>query len=92
MEKTSNIRAKFFIASTVEFKANNLFGQWETDNIYKVYSYGFHFPIYGYDKRINKWYQNIEKYSICTLKHQSQCRLNVEYIPVTTNQLKELIG
>lgn len=89
MKRTSNIRAKFYIQSTQEFKANNLFGIWEGD-IYKIYSYGKHFPIYGYDRRINKWYKNIDKYSVSTSKHQTQCKLCVDYIPLNTQELISL--
>jgi hypothetical protein len=59
--------------------------------VYAVYSYGHHFPIYA---RINgQWYRNKDKYSVSTSRHQSQC--NPYYsnmIEVDTETLRSLIG
>lgn len=59
--------------------------------IYAVYSYGHHFPMYA---RINgQWYRNKDKYSVSTSRHQSQC--NPYYsnmLEVDTETLRSLIG
>lgn len=92
MQNTANKRASQYIASNQAFKANNIFAEWESLNIYSVYSYGYHFPLYVYVKDLNKWYENKDKYSITTSKHKSQCRINVDYIGLNTQNLKELIN
>ena len=44
------------------------------DNLYIVYSYGWHFPMYIYCRQADLWYGNSDKYSATTSKHQSQAR------------------
>ena len=47
-----------------------IFGVWETDEIYAVYSYGKHFPMYVYDLGAETWFANHNKYSRSTTSHQ----------------------
>lgn len=47
-----------------------IFGVWETDEIYAVYSYGKHFPMYVYDLGAETWFANHDKYSRSTTSHQ----------------------
>jgi len=76
----------------------SIFGYWhdfesyELRNIYAVYSYGQHFPMYVYDKSIDKWFGNYDRYSHSTSKHQSQARPNgVEIEWTNTTILKNII-
>lgn len=91
MQKTSNIRAREYVNSTQDFKGNNLFALWEGD-FYTIYSYGFHFPLYVYQKSKNQWFKNVDKYSITTSRHFSQCKLEVNYLLSNTEALKNLIS
>lgn len=77
---------------------SSIFGFWhdfenyELRNIYAVYSYGQHFPMYVYDKSIGKWFGNYDKYSRSTSKHQAQARPNgVEIEWTNTINLKNII-
>ena len=65
-------------------KASNMFFQGEV-----IYSYGYHFPIYI--KWKNTWYENSNKYSVSTSKHQSQARPSAKTKLLNTNQMKQLI-
>lgn len=76
----------------------SIFGYWhdfehyELKNIYAVYSYGKHFPIYAYDATINKWFGNYDKYSRSTTKHQAQaCPRGVDIEWTNTNNLIHII-
>jgi len=62
------------------------------DNLYIVYSYGWHFPMYMYCRQADLWYGNSDKYSRSTGKHQSQARptRNVDQW-LTTNEMKDMI-
>ena len=40
-------------------------------DLYVVYSYGTHFPIYVYDHGVELWFGNVDKYSPTTSKHQT---------------------
>lgn len=87
MVKTSNGNARELVESLTDFQGNNTFAI-TANGVYKVYSYGSHFPIYAYKN--NKWYANKDKYSVTTSKHQSQLRPSAELIPLTTEEIKAL--
>jgi len=70
-ERTSNKDCRSLVERKVEFKANNVFSEWEDDK-YIVYSYGKHFPMFIFKDR--KWYENSDKYSRTTSRHQTQAR------------------
>ena len=46
--------------------------------LYIVYSYGYHFPMYIYDKQTGIWVGSKDKYSSSTTRHQSDCRPSAE--------------
>jgi hypothetical protein len=39
---------------------------------YTVYSYGNHYPMYVYDKTVDRWYGNSDKYSRTTSRHMTK--------------------
>jgi hypothetical protein len=91
--KLSNKEVRPCVESLIPFKANNLYGEESKVNgvlVYAVYSYGYHFPIYAYSYKLNKWYGNKEKYSVSTSRHQSQARplADIEYIPTAELQFR----
>ena len=63
-----------------------------THNLYVVYSYGWHFPMYMYCRQADLWYGNSDRYSASTTKHQSQARptRGVDQW-LTTNDMKQLL-
>ena len=76
MLKTSNKNARNIVENKCEFQGANTFGVWESEDVYVVYSYGKHFPMYVNINRV--WYENSDKYSVSTSKQQTQLRpLNV---------------
>ena len=88
--KTSNVKASYLVERKIEFQGSNTFGVWERDKgVYKVYSYGFHFPMYAWKK--GRWYENVDKYSPTTSKQQSQLRPDVMFFAkLDTNKLINL--
>ena len=90
MRKTSNVKCSELVNEKVEFKANNIFSEHiKEDKLYIVYSYGHHFPIYI--KYKNTWYENSDKYSVTTSKHQSQARPNKPTKLLNTSEIQRLI-
>ncbi len=86
MKKVSNKEARVEVENRVEFMGNNTFARNNGLGVYKVYSYGKHFPIYAYKN--NQWYFNTDEYSQTTSKHQSQLRPAVSaYIEVSTEEI-----
>lgn len=68
------------------------FGKHEGD-LYIVYSYGYHFPMYIYDYKAQQWFGNKDKYSSTTSRHQSQAR--PRYVDITyldTSMMKLIIN
>ena len=107
MDKTKQIRlanrnCRKAVEARQAFKANNLYAERQLaqpmkglPDLYVVYSYGEHFPIYVaviYEHGIVQWYRNEDKYSQSTSRHQSQARpLYVTMEDRSTSALKRLI-
>tara|TARA_R100000541_G_scaffold48218_3_gene55309 strand:+ start:1043 stop:1420 length:378 start_codon:yes stop_codon:yes gene_type:complete len=68
-------------------------GNLETyDNLYIVYSYGWHFPMYIYCRQADLWYGNIDRFSVSTSKHQSQATPTQPIAQwLTTDEMKDII-
>lgn len=62
------------------------------ENLYVVYSYGYHFPMWVYDYAIGKWIGNADKYSVSTSRQQSKTRPNNVSFWFKTDELKGMIG
>lgn len=61
-------------------------------NLYVVYSYGEHFPMYVYDRFVQLWFANYDKYSPTTSKHQTMARPDVDDInSLSTEELSMLV-
>jgi hypothetical protein len=71
MARTTNAGSRVFVQARRDFQGANLFGQ-NRGNIYVVFSYGEHWPLFIYDKRNNTWFENADRYSSTTSKHRSQ--------------------
>ena len=94
MTRTSNKYADDCTTNREPFKASNTFGEWVKD-IYAVYSYGYHFPMFVWadDGDGGVWFENTDKYSRSTSKQQGQLRphAHIEY-KLTTQELKQLVS
>lgn len=74
VERIANKDMSNLILSKVPFKGSNTFARWITPEMYVVYSYGEHFPMYlfSFEDRYPKWYGNSDKFSRSTSRHQQQ--------------------
>ena len=87
--RLSNKNVRDYVTDRGSFKANNLFAEWNKEEAYIVYSYGYHFPIYAYKNGI--WYANKNKYSISTSRHQTQVKPEgVDFVYLDTEGMKAL--
>lgn len=90
---SSNKNADTFTTNRQPFKGSNTWGSWVTENLYVVFSYGHHFPIYAWDEELGLWFGNKDKYSRSTTRHQSQLRPitdRIEYIE--TDRIRNLVA
>lgn len=61
-------------------------------DLYVVYSYGDHFPMYVYDYASRTWFGNDSKYSSTTSRHQSLARPRADEIEwMDTHTMRTLI-
>ena len=98
--KTSNRECSTYVNKCEPFNANNIFAENVFDdevlyrpNLYVVYSYGFHFPMYVYDYKLKVWVGNSDRYSVTTSKHMSQARPRFEIEQwLTTDDMRSLIA
>jgi hypothetical protein len=69
--RTTNRNARDYVRNGVPFRNSNgqLFGRWETPDLFVVYSYGEHWPLFLWAGRTDTWYANEEKYSSTTSRH-----------------------
>lgn len=72
----TNAECRAYVDLCEKFVTGNktIFAENPCDKLYVVYSYGYHFPMYVYDREHGKWVGNKDKYSRTTSKHQSQAR------------------
>ena len=97
--RTSNTKARKLVDGLTEFKGSNTFAEFSActetrpTNLYVVYSYGYHFPMYiaeWFDNQAPQWYENQDKYSQSTSRQQGQCRPSAPTTKMTTEQMKVL--
>jgi hypothetical protein len=99
MKRIANNKARDMVESLEEFQGSNMFGKLlkrtqgkDMDyELYVVYSYGSHFPMYIYDTKEQKWLGNSDKYSRSTTRQQSQAKPSDVDIWYNTEQLKDVI-
>lgn len=73
--KTTNYNVRKHVQAKEPFIANNIFAEWVQTNeeeVYAVYSYGMHFPMYVFIPSVNRWLANTDRYSVTTSKHKGQ--------------------
>ena len=95
MQRLANKNCRRYVENREEFNGSNLFSRWH-GNVYVVYSYGEHYPMFLWidpERADGGWYENSDKYSRSTSKHHSQARpLNAEVIQhASTQDLKNLM-
>lgn len=88
--RISNKYARRYVEERKVFRGSNIFSEFKSC-FYVVYSYGHHFPMYVYNINTRIWYENKDKYSCSTSRHQSQCRPSFNTIKVTTSELGSII-
>ena len=93
--RIANKAAASMVAQQRPFEGSNLFARCEVvigeggqvvSDLYIVYSYGEHFPMYiaetDAETKTTRWYGNVNRYSRSTTRHQSQAHPNVQCIPM----------
>lgn len=101
--RIANKAAASMVAQQRPFEGSNLFARCEVvigeggqvqSDLYIVYSYGEHFPMYiaetDVETKTTRWYGNTDKWSQSTSRHQSQAHppYDIQTVPMNTEQMK----
>ena len=97
--KIANKDCAPYVTEKKAFQGSNLFGEWDgptewlpnntPSTPYVVYSYGYHFPIYIWLDGV--WYENTDKYSVSTSKHQTQARPDALTVRTNRNGMIDIL-
>lgn len=95
IKKIANKNAREYVQNKQAFKGANLYGDWRyisNRDVYVVYSYGAHWPLFMYDDAVGVWFENTERVSVSTSKHATQAHPHVPTIVCDTNTIKRAIS
>lgn len=93
-ERVANKNCRHFVAARVPFIGSNMYAERRTashgnSDIYVVYSYGVHWPLYIAEVPADAcgqitWYENAERFSRSTARHASQARPHYVHFTLMT--------
>lgn len=101
--RTTNQDAYSAVMAKEKFTASNMFAEWvrigesawqgsaEVKELYVVYSYGYHFPMWVWDEQAGQWIGNKDKYSRSTTKQQSQTQPRDIKTWLNTEEIKKVV-
>jgi len=89
--RISNSEASSYAENHQPFKGNNLESKTLENGDYVVLSYGY-YPIWYWNKKENKWYQNKEKFSQTTARHITASRPTYNAQVVTRNEMDNMMA
>jgi hypothetical protein len=89
---SNNELAEHVTAHDVFRNSNETVYSVKRGDLYIVYSYGEHFPMYVYDFVACEWFGNKDRHSRTTSRHQTQARPDTDYITwFDTSEMKSLV-
>ena len=96
MTKTPRIngrKCRPFVQDRKAFQNSNgqLYAKWETPDLYVVYSYGDHWPLFMWAGRTDTWYQNEDKFSPTTSRHRTYAHPYEETELASCYNMKQII-
>jgi len=91
--RTTNTKCRALVQERTAFKNSNgqLYAKWETPDLYVVYSYGDHWPLFMWAGRTDTWYQNADKFSPTTSRHRTYAHPYEETELVGCYRMKQII-
>ena len=97
MTKTTRIngrKCRPYVQERKPFQNSNgqLYGKWETPDLYVVYSYGEHWPLFMWAGRTETWYQNEDKFSPTTSHHRTYAHPHEETELASCYNMKQIIN
>ena len=92
--RTTNTKCRPFVQDRKAFQNSNgqLYAKWETPDLYVVYSYGEHWPLFMWAGRTETWYQNEDKFSPTTSHHRTYAHPHEETELASCYNMKQIIN
>lgn len=88
--RTSNTKCGEYVMRRVEFDGHQLYSRYLQPDIYVVYSYGPHWPLYANIRGV--WYRNTEKVSLSTTRQSGYARPADDVLDVDCEGMKSTIA
>ena len=95
MKKIANKNAREYVQNKQPFTGSNLYSKWlrvAGREMYVVYSYGYHWPLFVYDKAVEVWFENTERVSVTTSKHRTMAHPHVPTIVCDTKTIQRAMA
>jgi hypothetical protein len=91
-KRISRREARAKVQALEAFKTNNgtLFGVWVSPNVYVVYSYGEHWPLFMWDSFT--WFENEDRHSATTSHHRGYTHPHTATQARSTTWLRQFIA
>jgi hypothetical protein len=89
--RISNSEASSYAENHQPFRGNNLEAKTLENGDYVVLSYGY-YPIWYWNKKENKWYQNKDKFSQTTARHITASRPTYDAQVVSRNEMDNMMA
>jgi hypothetical protein len=89
--RVANRHCRKYVQEKEEFLGNNLFGKWENEHMYVVYSYGNHWPLFVYLAESGTWLENESRTSVTTSKHRVQAHPMTDTVSVSAKDAFEVV-
>ena len=93
MPKLANRQVRDAVNKRQLFKNNNdtLYSDSTSHELYVVYSYGTHYPMYVYDNIARQWFGNETRSSSTTERHKTHARPDGDIRWASTDYLRAMI-
>ncbi len=89
--RISNSEASSYAENHQPFRGNNLEAKTLENGDYVVLSYGY-YPIWYWNKKEDKWYQNKDKFSQTTARHITASRPTYDAQVVSRNEMDNMMA
>ena len=90
--RVSGFACRPYVKARKPFHNSNkqLYAQWQTDDMYVVYSYGAHWPLFINWKGV--WFENEDKTSRTTTAHHGKTHPHKPTVPLSCSAMKRLVS
>ena len=91
--RTTTHKCRQYVQTQTSFIAANIYAKpHPIHDLYVVYSYGEHFPLFIYDHNSDTWLENSDGYSRTTSQHRSKAHPHCDTVKINTEQMEQVLN